>query len=95
MKIENLLGTSVPMSLAARLAVARRLARPRLRRASSEGGLSAICPALLWHGLPAREDTAKPALSEVEGMAVSRQAGGIIPNTKLVFNKYLTFFNHG
>jgi len=27
----------------------------------------------VWHGLPAREDTAKPALSEVEGMAVLQQ----------------------
>jgi hypothetical protein len=24
----------------------------------------------MWHGLPAREDTAKPVLSIVEGMAV-------------------------
>jgi hypothetical protein len=29
-----------------------------------------------WHGLPAREDTAKLALSKVEGMAVPRSASG-------------------
>jgi len=28
----------------------------------------------MWHGLPARENTAKPVLSEVEGMAVPQRA---------------------